>query len=178
MSAGTSSKNRDWGLLVSGIVLILFAIAIMAWPGVTLVTIAIMTGVLLLLAGIVDIVFYTRFHDTMDRSGWVIVNAVLDILLGGMFLLHPIITASILPWLAGIFVVAYGIMAIASSFAFRPLGSLWVVMLLNGIISVIIGVLFIANPTYFVIFLGIYLIMRGIVMCVSGMATPQGVDYR
>lgn len=175
MVQGSGSKQRDWGLVLSGIILIAFALVIMAWPGATLVTIAIMTGVLLLLSGIADVVFYARFRNAMERPGWVIVNAVLDILLGGMFLLHPIITASILPWLAGIFVIAYGIIAIASSFAFRPMGSLWVIMLLNGIVSVLIGVLLMGSPAYFVIFIGVYLLMRGIVMCISGVSAPRRI---
>lgn len=173
MATGISTGRRDYGLLLSGIALILIAFAIMLWPGATLVTIAIITGVVLLLMGIVDIMSYSRIRNSTDRSGWMVVNAVLDIVLGGMFLLHPIITASVLPWLAGVFIIAYGIMAVASAFAFRPMGPLWVAMLINGIISVLIGIMFIANPAYFIYLLGIYLIVRGAVMCVSSLAAPR-----
>lgn len=173
MATGISTGRRDYGLLLSGIALILIAFAIMLWPGATLVTIAIITGVVLLLMGIVDIMSYSRIRNSTDRSGWMVVNAVLDIVLGGMFLLHPIITASALPWLAGVFIIAYGIMAVASAFAFRPMGPLWVAMLINGIVSVLIGIMFIANPAYFIYLLGIYLIVRGAVMCVSSLAAPR-----
>lgn len=174
MSTATT-KKRDWGLFFTGILLIICAFVVILMPGATLVSLAMIAGAILLCAGAADLVFYFRFKATMQKSIWVLINGILDILLGGMFLIHPIATAAVLPWMAGVFVIFYGAMAIASSFAFRGLGSAWLLVLLNGLLSIWIGFMFIVEPSSFALFLGIYLAMRGALMCVSGLVAPRAM---
>lgn len=177
MADSTAKKKRDWGMVVCGVLLVISAFVIMFWPGMTLVTLAIIAGVMFLFAGGADLSQYFRVRKTVDHSGWLLVNAILDIVLGAMFVIHPLAAAQVLPWLAGVFVIFYGVMAIVSSIGIRSMGSAWVLVLLNGILSIIIGILFLVNPAYFVWFLAFFLVWRGVMMCVYGFMSPKSLPY-
>lgn len=170
-----SEKKHDWGMFFIGVVLIISAFIMMIWPGMTLVTIALMAGIMLLFAGGADLSAFFAAKGTEGR-GWIILNAILDILLGIMFLVHPLVAASVLPWLAGGFVIGYGILAIISAFGLRKLGSTWVLMLINGILSIIIGILFIIQPINFAIFLSVFFAWRGVLMCFYGIVSPRSLN--
>ncbi len=173
----TPVKKHDWGMFFMGIVLVICAFLIMLWPGMSLVTIALFAGVSLLFAGGADLSTYFSVRGNVKGAGWILANAILDILLGAMFIIHPLATAQVIPWLAGCFVVAYGLIAIITSISMRSMGPTWILMLLNGILSIVIGILFFVNPGFFVIFVGLFIAMRGILMCVYGIVSPRSLPY-
>lgn len=178
MADSQKVKKHDWGLFASGVLLIIFAFVMMLWPGLTLVTLGIIAGVVLIITGISIFVTYMRTRKTaVKQSVWVLVNAILDVVLGAMFLLYPVAAAATIPWLAGAFVIAYGVVAIFSSIGVRNTGSMWVLMLLNGILSIIIGIMFVMDPGSFVIFVGIYFVMRGVLMMIYGIIAPRNLPY-
>lgn len=176
-STGSQGKvGRDWGLFFWGILLLVCGIIVMAWPDLSLVSIAIAAGAMLLVSGIFDVIAYFRLRKTGLSTGWALVNAICSIILGLMFLVHPIVTASVIPFLAGIFVLIYGIMAIAAGLGLRSYGTGWGWMVVNGIISILCAIMFIFMPDTFIIFLGIFLLMRGITMMVFGLTMPKAAD--
>ena len=91
------SKRHDWGLIVAGALLVLLAIFITAFPGLTLATITAILGAGFLVSGILDLVGYVRLKGNLftSPSPWMIVYAVLDIIIGIMLLLHPIVFRSV-----------------------------------------------------------------------------------
>ncbi len=175
MAEVTASK-RDWSLFFAGALIFISGLVVLFWPGLSLVVITQIAGVLLLVGGIFDIIWYVRLRNTALTTGWALVNAICSIILGLMFLLHPIVTASVIPFLAGVFVAAYGIMAVVAAFSMRGRGSGWGLMLINGIVSILCGFMFAFMPESFAIFLGIFLMMRGATMCVYGLTSPGTVD--
>ena len=165
----STKKIHDWGLIIVGILLILLSIFLLSYPGLTLVTIATVAGVGFLVSGVLDIVFFARFRKSMGLSGWTLAYAILDIIIGLMFLIHPIALSGVIPWLAGIFFVVFGIFEISASIRAHSLGgSIWGWMLFSGIISVLCGITFFASPATFVIFLAVFVIMRGASLIVYG----------
>ncbi|WP_253904805.1 HdeD family acid-resistance protein [Adlercreutzia sp. ZJ473] len=173
---GTKGK-RDWGLFFSGVALFIAGLIVAFWPGLTLVTIAAFVGVMMLIAGVFDMVAYVRFRKKMEHSGWALVNALCNLVLGAMFLLHPIITAAVIPWVAGAFVAGYGVIAIVSAVRLRKVGPGWGLMLANGIVSVLCGIMFVFLPVAFAVFLGVFLAMRGVTMATFGLIAPTNVPY-
>ncbi len=167
----TKSASRDWGLFFAGLVVVIAGIIIFFWPGLTLVSIAILAGVMLLVGGIFDLISYFRFRGTGMTSGWAVVNAICSIILGLMFLIHPVVTSMVIPMMAGIFVLFYGGMAIAAAISLRKAGPGWGLMLVNGLVSILCGIMFMLMPASFAIFLAVFLIMRGVTMCVYGLST-------
>lgn len=171
----TVRKKHDWALIVGGVLVFLMGIVVMAWPGASMVTIAIMAGAILIAAGISDFISYSQIKGAVSGSGWLLANGVCDLILGLLFVFYPITTAAMLPWLAGIFVICYSIFAIVSAIAIRNVFSSWGWLLATGVIGLLCGIMFIASPASFVIFLGIFLLMRGITMFVEGIVLPASV---
>lgn len=172
-----ASGKRDWGLFFSGVALFVSGLIIALWPGLTLVALAVFAGVMMLMAGVFDLVTFIRFRKVMQRSGWVLVNALCSLALGAVFLLHPLVTAAVIPWVAGAFVAAYGVVAIVSAVRLRKAGPGWGLMLANGIVAVLCGLSFILLPATFVLFLGVFFVMRGVTMAVFGIAAPKSLPY-
>lgn len=172
-----TTKKRDWGLIVAGILLAICACFIIAMPGLTLVTLTAVAGAGFLVSGIFDIVAYARFHRQMDLSGWAIAYAILDIVLGLMLLLHPLALAGVIPWVVGLFFVVFGIFELVGSFKVKGTGaSMWGWMLFSGIISVLCGITFFLNPATFSIFLAVFVLMRGVSLLFYGWNTGKGLS--
>ena len=164
-----TTKRHDWGLIVAGALLVLLAVFFMAAPGLTLVTMTAIAGAGFLVSGVFDIVFYARFREAMGLSGWTLAYGVLDVVLGLMFLLHPLALAGVIPWIVGLFFVVFGAFEVAAALRVRRLGtSLWGWMLFSGIVSVLCGLTFFVSPATFVIFLALFVAMRGASLIVYG----------
>lgn len=164
-----TTKKHDWGLVVAGIVLIACAFFFLLAPGLTLVTITAIAGAAFLVSGVFDIISYIRFHKAMNLSGWVIAYAVLDILIGLMFLLHPLAFASVIPWIMGAFFLAFGVFEVVGAFKIRKSGvPLWGWMAFSGLVSVLCGLTFFFSPASFSVFLSVFVLMRGVSMIFYG----------
>ena len=161
--------ERNWQLIVAGILLVIFGLACLVFPGLTLASMAFMVGAAFMLSGIVNVVTFLRDRDALQLSGCVLAYGIIDILLGLMFLIHPAIFAVVLPWVAGLFVIVFSIYEIAGSFITRKGGfPLWGWLLFSGIVSLIIGASFFFAPEMFAICIGAFALMRGVSLIVLG----------
>ncbi len=175
-SAHNANKS-DWGLFFGGVLVALCGIAVIFWPGATLELLAIVAGVGFLVAGVFNFATWIRTHNYLKGSGWTLANAICDVILGIMFLVHPLVGAGVITFLVGCFAVAYGAFAIASSFSLRRVADTWWIMLLNGIMSILCGWFFIFSPEFFAIFLGVFVVMQGVTMSIYGIAFPNNSIY-
>ncbi len=168
-----SGRKTDWGAFIIGVLVAICGFIIMVWPGLSLVMLAEIAGAWLLVAAVFSFVTWARTRKVVSGSGWTLANAICDLILGIMFLMHPLVAAGVIPLLVGCFVVSYGIFAIATAIGMRSvIGSGWGLMVLNGIVSLLCGVLFIVFPAFFAIYLGVFLIMRGVTMTVLSVTAP------
>ncbi len=173
-------KQRiDWSSFFGGLLVVLAGIIVIYWPGLTLEVLATIAGIVFLIAAVVDIVTWWRMRNSegAKHSGWTLLSGICDAVVGVMFLVNPIIGAGVLTFMAGIFIIVYGCFALVSSFGIRNLFSSWWIMLLNGIVSILCGMMFIFNPAAFAIFLGVFLMMRGITMATYSILAPRQVKY-
>ena len=96
-------EGKNWQLIVAGILLVVFAAVCLFFPGITLGSIAFMVGAAFLLSGVVNIATYVRDRVLLDLSGAVLAYGIVDVLIGLMFVVHPMIFAMVLPWVAGMY---------------------------------------------------------------------------
>lgn len=167
--------TRHWGLFWTGAAIFILGIVFLFFPTASLVTMAIWFGVILIVGGIAEIISYWALRNTFGMSGWSIAAGALDIIIGIIFLAHPLLTANVLPWLAGWALIFYGIMVFFAAGALRETGVSLGASIANGVVAIICGILFFAFPVAFMYVLAFFLIFRGITLMVYG-ASKQPLD--
>ena len=164
--------KRHWGIFWSGIAILVLGCVFVFLPDISLVTMAIWFGVILLVGGVAQLVQFGMLRRRGGGSGWAIASAVLDFVLGAIFLFHPILAADVLPWLAGWTLVFYGFLGLVAAWGLRstefPAGAAAV----NAVIAILCGIMFFWLPLSFVYVLGFFLVFRGGTMIAFG-ATKQ-----
>lgn len=171
----TTSKH-DWGLIIAGVLLIICSIFFLMAPGLALVTITVIAGAAFLVSGVFDIINYFRFRTSMNLSGWALAYGALDIVLGILFLLNPLVSAGALAWFIGAFFIVFGVFEVVGAFKVRNMGaSMWGWMLFSGIVGALCGLTFFVSPASFSIFLSVFILMRGVSLVFYGWNTNKAL---
>ncbi|GAA1557808.1 hypothetical protein GCM10009804_13230 [Kribbella hippodromi] len=145
-----SGMERDWltlgwkMLLVRGAIGIVFGILAIAWPISTAIALAVLWGVWALTDGIGSIAQAFQPESGGSRA-WLIVLGVIALLAGLIAIIHPGMTAVTLTWILGIWLIVRGIFELAGAFSSQLLVPRWL-LVLNGLLSLLIGILFAARP--------------------------------
>ena len=155
-------SGKNWQLIVAGILFVLFSAVCLFFPGLTL--------------GSVHIASYIRDRDVLDLSGLVLAYAILDVLIGLMFVVHPMVFAAVIPWVAGMFTIVFAIYELIGSFVSRKAGfSLWGWLLISGVLTLVMGMGFFLVPEMFAILIGLFALVRGVSLIVLGVNAPKFV---
>jgi uncharacterized membrane protein HdeD (DUF308 family) len=131
-----------WLLLIQGIIALILGIFLITYPIRTLSVIIWFLGFYWFFSGIVTL--FTAFVDSRDR-GWKILLGIIGIILGLLILAYPLYSTFVVPFvftvMVGVIALIYGCMAIYGAFT----GKGWGVGIL-GILSIIFGLIILANP--------------------------------
>jgi uncharacterized membrane protein HdeD (DUF308 family) len=165
---------RSWGwVLFYGILTLILGIMVLAWPGATLATIAILFGIQLLVAGIFEIVAVFRHGES---GGMRVMSALLGVisLIAGLWVLRNIEAALFaLTLLLGIYWVVSGIIRTVDAIADHSTPARgWAIF--GGVLSVIAGAIVFVwtgiSLAALVWVLGIWLVVWGIVIIVTSLS--------
>lgn len=157
-------------MIVSGVIMIIFGIICVWQRGLTITILAMIAGAGFTVSGIFDIIAYISGRKLEGYSGWMLFEAVVDLVVGLMLLLHPFAFSAVIPWVIAGFIVAAGIILIVSSLRSRSIGTSWVPLLLSGIVTVIFGIVLFVRPDFLAVLIGIYALVRGIALTIGGIA--------
>jgi uncharacterized membrane protein HdeD (DUF308 family) len=163
---------RNWWLMaLRGVVAILFGIAALAAPGAVVLSLVLFFSAYMLVDGIVGIVASMRAAQRHERWGFLLMEGLLDILVGAAAFLMP--AAAV--W-AFVFLVAFwalvtgGLMIAAAIHLHTHYGRWW--LGLGGAISVLFGIALLVNPGMSALvltwWLGAYAIAFGVMLVVLG----------
>jgi uncharacterized membrane protein HdeD (DUF308 family) len=138
--------GRHWGwALAFGIITVIAGIVVLAWPGPTLIVIAILFGIELVVLGIFR--FVAAFGPDMTAGTRILyaLLGVLSLIIGLYALRHVLITLLALALLLGIFWVVNGAVELfaALSQSGAPHRG-W--MIFMGILSIVAGIILLAYP--------------------------------
>lgn len=135
-------KSTKVWLLISGILLVALGILCIAKPAATLFATAWIIGCFTLFSGISRLMFTFRTERFLPNSGTRLLSALLQILLGILFLCNNIFVAISIPIIFAMWVLTEGIIIFVQSFDFKKVGfSSWWTLTLLGIIIAALGVL-------------------------------------
>ena len=140
-------KSTKIWLAIAGILLVVLGVLCIAQPTATLFTTAWLIGIFTLVAGIAQLVFTFKTQAFLPNSGTRALTAILEIIIGIIFLANNFFVAFSLPVIFAVWVIIEGISIAVESFDYKRVGfSGWWVILLLGICGVVLGVLGLKNP--------------------------------
>jgi uncharacterized membrane protein HdeD (DUF308 family) len=167
--------DDNWGwLLARGIIAILFGIMAMVWPGITAVALAVLWGCWALVDGVVNLV--AGFQKGAAGKAWKIFFGVISILAGLVAIVHPFDAALVLTWILGIWFIVAAIFQGVGAFSSTRTQPRWM-LLVSAVLSLLIGILFVARPgtgvLSIVLWLGIVAIIWGIFLIFAAFAARR-----
>ncbi|MBQ7459314.1 MAG: DUF308 domain-containing protein [Bacteroidales bacterium] len=140
-------KSTKIWLAVAGILLIVLGIVCICRPAATLFTTAWLIGCFTLFSGIAKLVFTIDTQAFLPNSGSRALSAVLQIILGCIFLGNNLFVTVSLPVIFAMWVLIEGVVIAVQSFDYNKVGfSYWWCILLLGIAGAVLGVLGLRNP--------------------------------
>jgi uncharacterized membrane protein HdeD (DUF308 family) len=158
--------GRHWGwLLFFGILMVVAGVLAVAWPGPTVLVLAILFGIQLIVSGIFSFINAFAADESGGARVWYAILGLLGILIGLYAVRHILVSVVALALLIGIYWVAYGIAEIYNAIAHseRPHRG-WMAFI--GVLSVIAGIIVIMWPglslVTLAVVLGVWLIIYGV----------------
>ena len=158
--------GRHWGwLLLFGVLMVAAGICAVAWPGPTVLVLAVLFGIQIIVSGIFSFINAFAADESGGMRVWNVILGLLGIVIGLYAVRHIIVSVVALALLIGIYWVAYGVAQIYAAIAHRELPHRgWMGFI--GALSVAAGIIVIAWPgpslVTLALVLGIWLIIYGI----------------
>jgi len=160
-----------WMIALRGLLLLLFGLAAIAWPGVTLTVLVLWIGAGFMVNGAFVLGAAIVGRDVQGR-GWLLLDGLLGIGAGILTFLYPGITGLVLLWLVAGWAILSGGLQIAAAVQFRKVIRGEWMLGLAGALAIVFGVLLIARPGvglltlalligWFALFYGVLLIALG-----------------
>ncbi len=134
-------RRRGWSIVLWGAVLMLFGIAVLAWPELTGTVLVSLIGVTILAVGLALVHGAWRLREVEERL-WVVslVPALIVVAFGVVVLAFPDAVSAILLMIVAVLVIIAGVGDLASSFALSSIVGWWWLRLLRGLLLVGAGV--------------------------------------
>ena len=166
------SKLKHWYLLlITGIVFLGLSIWVFATPIGAFLTLAWLFSIGFAISGISEIVYAVSNRKSLKNWGWYLAGGILTLVLGLHLMLRPGLTALILCFYIGFWLMFRSIMHITTAFEQKDNESKnWGWILVLGILGVIFSFILLWNPVVtsvtFSYWLGFGLLIFGIVQIV------------
>jgi uncharacterized membrane protein HdeD (DUF308 family) len=165
------TASGNWGAMVlRGIAAVLFGLAALLWPGMTLLVLLVIFALYALVDGLFAIVAGIR--DTGGRRWLLLAEGALGWLAGLVVLLWPGQTALVLVYVISAWAILTGLLKVIMAISFRRQVENWWLMGLGGALSVlfggILGFLPGAGLLTLVWLVGIYALILGVALIVLG----------
>ena len=161
-------QKNWWLLLLRGILALIFGFIAISSPGIVIVTLLLYIGILAVLSGLFLIIEGTAIKS--DDRGMRILEGVVSIIFGLMFILAPGFVLSFAMYFIAFWAIIGGIMQIIYAVKLRKeITNEWFAIL-NGVITLIFGLAVLTNivagASALVMVFGIFAIISGILMIV------------
>jgi uncharacterized membrane protein HdeD (DUF308 family) len=157
-------------VILRGVIAILFGILFMAWPGISLEVMVLLCASFALIDGIIIIIMA---FAAKGRWAQLVPLGVVGVMLGILIFIWPQMSVTVLILLVAVWAIISGLSQFISIWAVKIMssGAKWLYAI-SGILSIILGVILfwypIATTLIFIWIFGLYAVVFGIVMLISG----------
>jgi uncharacterized membrane protein HdeD (DUF308 family) len=135
----TRLARRWWLLALRGVVAILFGLAALVWPGITLAVLVWLFGAYALVDGVFAVGAAVRARGEQPHWWGLLLEGVAGIAAGVVTLLWPGLTAIVLLYLIAAWAIVTGILEIVAAVQLRREIANEVWLALSGLLSVLFG---------------------------------------
>lgn len=165
--------SRNWGwIALRGVAAVVFGVLAFAWPGVTLVVLALFFGAYALIDGICALVAAYRGREGGKPVWPLVLIGLLGVAAGFATFLWPEMTALALLMFIAVWALLIGIAQIAAAIRLRKEIDNEVWLGLAGLASVVLGLILFARPGVgalaVVWLIGTYAVLFGVLLVVLG----------
>ena len=166
-------KEGGKNMTIFGIIAIILGVFAMLAPGVTGISVAILVGVIVLIAGIVRIIWAFQ-AGSLGKGLLMFAIGGLTLLCGIALVANPLFASGVLTIMLVVYFIVDGIAEIAAAVRLRPTTG-WGWMLFGGIVSIWLGIMIwgqfpLSGVWAIGILLGIKLFFVGLIMVMGGSA--------
>jgi len=158
-------QTHWWALTMRGIVAVIFGIAAVFWPGITLLTLLYLFAAWVLVDGVIRIVTGIARIGEHQLAFLTLVIGLLELGAGVYLLRHPHVTFATLILIIGFLLIISGVIEVVSSLSSRESAAGKTMATIIGAAAVIAGILMLFQPARsgvaFVWILGLYALITG-----------------
>lgn len=173
--------SKWWIFTIQGILAILFGIACVFWPGITLATFVYLFGVWLLLGGVLAMV--NGLLSIGRRKAWILtlLFGLLEIGVGVFLLRNPLVSFGLLILLIGFILVFYAVFEIVSALADSDSSSTSKMLsIIGGVVAGLAGIFIFFQPVAggvaFVWIIGLFALINGPILIALSMDVKRVAD--
>ncbi len=156
-----------WALALRGVVAILFALIAFIKPGIAADVVILLFGAYALVDGIFALVAALRAAQHHGRSGGLLLEGVLNIVIAIIVFAWPGPALVALIYLIAIWAIVTGVALVAAGMALIRLSGEWL-LVVSGALSILLGLILFVQPAVGVValswWLGIYALLFGIML--------------
>jgi uncharacterized membrane protein HdeD (DUF308 family) len=138
---------RNWSVVLArGIAAVVFGLAVLFWPALTLLTFVYIFAIFVLVEGISAVVGGLRVADGGRRPWGLIAVGIIGIIAGIATFIWPGITGLILIYLIGFWAIAAGVVEIIDGIRLRrEIANEWL-LILTGVAALFFGLIVVVSP--------------------------------
>jgi len=159
-----------WGILVRGIIALIFGILVLAWPAIAIAVFVIFFGAYILVDGIFTLVSAINYKAGAGSRTWLYIRGIAGIIAGLFALIFPAIAAVALVILVAAWALVTGVMELVFAFKANQDTAIRWMFAISGILSLILGILMVAKPLLgalvIVWVIGAYAVLAGILLII------------
>ncbi len=158
---------KNWiAAALKGILALAFGILMLINPSESIVILASYFGIFALLGGLVALGYAFRIRKKGARGTFWLIEGSVNILIGLIIIFYPHISISIFIAFFGIWAIIIALLQFTTYNRLKALNANGGIILFNGILSLIVGLLLIFNPfkgaVIIAVIIGIYALIYGV----------------
>lgn len=162
----TIIQDMKQNYFINAVIMIILGLVLVIWPDILGNILCYILGGALILMGIFQLVGFIRGEHLGFYNKFSMMMGIILLLLGIWVCVNPRVVLSIIPVIVGIIILLHGLMDIQYTLDIKNTGNTkWWLGLIAAIVTIIIGILLVANP--FIAY-EITIILIGIAMIYDG----------
>jgi uncharacterized membrane protein HdeD (DUF308 family) len=170
-----------WALTLRGIAAIMFGVAAVFWPGLTLSALVYLVSAYVLFIGVINVVEGVLSIGKHRAWALTLILGLVEVGVGMYLVRHPHVTFATFILVAGLMFAAWGVIEVVAALAGDVANATSkTIMVISGIVTFLVGILLLFQPVAsgvaFVWLLGLYALITGPMLIALSLDVKHALD--